>query len=103
MSAPIAVGTTGGLTGLVFTSSPSKSLLDSGACGDAGEGEHFPASRSGSGSGRSAAGQQLRSTTYPQVVLVNLPRRAIAQALVLALTVTLRRGRRSHHAWKASV
>src|SRR5262249_52487946 len=37
--------------------------------------------------GGSAAGRQRRSSTYPQVFLVNLPRRAITQALVLALRV----------------
>src|SRR5262249_40422644 len=40
-----------------------------------------------SGSGGSAAGRQRRSSTYPQVFLVNVPRRAITQALVLALRV----------------
>src|SRR6202011_6308411 len=38
-------------------------------------------------SGGSAAGRQRRSSTYPQAFLVNLPRRAIAQALMLALRV----------------
>ena len=52
-----------------------------------GEGEHFPAFRACSGSGGSAAGRQSRSSTYPWAFLVNLPRRAIAEALVLALLV----------------
>jgi hypothetical protein len=64
-----------------------KFLIGGCACGDVGEGEHFPAFRVGSGSGGSAAGRQRRSSTYPQTLLVNLPRRAIAEALVLALRV----------------
>ena len=62
-------------------------FVDCGACGYVGEGEHFPAFRARSGSGGSAAGRQRRSSTYPQALLVNLPRRAITQALVLALRV----------------
>src|SRR6516165_265316 len=62
-------------------------LVGGGACGDVGEGEHFPAFRACSGSGGSAAGRQSRSSTYPRAFLVNLPRRAIAEALVLALRV----------------
>ena len=56
-----------------------------GACGDVVEGERFPAFRARSGRGGSAAGRQRRSSTYPQAFLVNLPPRAIAQALMLAL------------------
>jgi hypothetical protein len=41
--------------------------------------------RAGSASGGSAAGRQRRSSIYPQAFLVNLPRRAIAEALVLTL------------------
>jgi hypothetical protein len=52
------------------------------ACGDVVEGKHFPAFRARSGSGGSAAGRQRRSSTYPQAFLVNLPRRAIAEALM---------------------
>src|SRR4051794_30460201 len=83
-------------TGLMWTSLWSdiqflESLLAivvvDGACGYVGEGEHFPAFRACSGSGGSAAGRQSRSSTYPQAFLVNLPRRAIAEALVLALLV----------------
>src|SRR5204862_2751812 len=62
-------------------------FVDCGACGYVGEGEHFPAFRARSGSGGSAAGRHRRSSTYPQAFLVNLPRRAITQALVLALRV----------------
>src|SRR5437660_10590687 len=58
-----------------------------GACGYVGEGEHFPAFRARSGSGGSAAGRQRRSSTYPLAFLVNLPRCAIAEALVLAFRV----------------
>src|SRR5262249_14485098 len=58
-----------------------------GACGYVGEGEHFPTFRACSGGGGSAAGRQRRSSTYPQALLVDLPRRAIAEALVLALVV----------------
>src|SRR5215471_17873037 len=87
MSAPIAVGATAGLTSLRFTSSILKSIVGGGACGYVGEGEHFPAFRAGSGSGGSAAGRQRRSSTYPQALLVDLPRRAITQTLMLALCV----------------
>src|SRR5947209_11739142 len=62
-------------------------FVDCSACGYVGEGEHFPAFRARSGSGGSAAGRQRRSSTYPQALLVNLPRRAIAEALVLALLI----------------
>src|SRR5262249_41851482 len=64
-----------------------KSLIGGCACGDVGESEHFPAFRVGSGSGGSAAGRQRRSSTYPQALLVNLPRRTITVALGLALRV----------------
>src|SRR5215472_5497304 len=37
--------------------------------------------------GGSAAGRQRRSSPYPQAFLVNLSRRAIAEALVLALVI----------------
>ena len=83
MSAPIAIE--------ALVNLPSTLLINPGVgdcvCGDVGEGEHFPAFRAGSGSGGSAAGRQRRSSTYPQTFLVNLPRRAIAEALVLALGV----------------
>src|SRR5260370_22931880 len=85
MSAPIAV------TALVIL--PFKIALINPCCvggcagGDVGEGEHFPAFRVRSGCGGSAAGRQHRSSTYPQAFLVNLPRRAITEALVLALLV----------------
>src|SRR5947199_2379820 len=87
MSAPIAVGTTAGSTSLLFISSISNPFVGCGACGYVGEGEHFPAFRARSGSRGSAAGRHRRSSTYPQAFLVNLPRRAITQALVLALRV----------------
>ena len=64
-----------------------KSLVDCGACGYVGEGEHFPACRACSGSGGSGAGRRSRSSTYPQAFLINLPRRAISEALVLALLI----------------
>ena len=64
-----------------------KSFVGCGACGYVGEGEDFPADRARSGSGGSAAGRHRRSSTYPQAFLVNLPWRAIAEALVLALLV----------------
>src|SRR5690349_825523 len=64
-----------------------ESLVDCGAWGYVGEGEHFPAFRARSGSGGSTAGRQRRSSTYPQAFLVNLTRCAIAEALVLALDV----------------
>ena len=62
-------------------------FVDCSACGYVGEGEHFPAFRARSGSGGSAAVRQRRSSTYPQALLVNFPRRAVTQALVLALRV----------------
>src|SRR5499427_1167308 len=61
-----------------------KSLIGGCACGDVGEGEHFLAFRAGAGS---AAGRQRRSSTYPHALLVNLPRCAITEALVLTLGV----------------
>ena len=64
-----------------------KSFVGCDACGYVGEDEHFPAFRARSGSGESGAGRQSRSPTYPQAVLVNLPRRAIAEAPMLALLV----------------
>src|SRR6202008_4347780 len=64
-----------------------KAFVCRGAGGDVGEGERFPACRAGSGGGASGAGRQSRSSTYPQAFLVNLPRRAIAEALVLALVI----------------
>jgi len=39
------------------------------------------------GSGGSADGRQRRSSTYPQAFVVNLARRVVAEALVLALFV----------------
>src|SRR5260370_42363776 len=56
-----------------------------GACGYVGEGQHFPAFRACSGSGGSGACRQRRSSTYPQTLLVNGPRRAITEALMLEL------------------
>jgi hypothetical protein len=64
-----------------------KSLVGGGACGYVGEGEYFPAFRAGSGGGESGAGRQRRSSTYPQAFIVNLPRRAVAEALVPALLI----------------
>src|SRR6201989_79508 len=46
-----------------------------------------PLSRAGSGSGGSTAGRARRSSTCPQAFLVDLTRRAITQALMLALRV----------------
>ena len=57
-----------------------------GACGYVGEGE-LPAFRACSGSGGSAAGRRSRSFAYPQAFLVNLPRRAVTEALVPALRI----------------
>src|ERR1700731_5163646 len=62
-------------------------FVDCSACGYVGEGEHFPAFRARSGSGGSGAGRQSRSSTYPQAFLVDLARRAIAEALVLAFVI----------------
>src|SRR6202011_1301755 len=64
-----------------------KSLVGCGTCGYVGEGEHFPTCRACSGSGGSGAGRQSRSSTYPQAFLVNLPRRAVSEALVLSLLI----------------
>src|SRR5215467_12486331 len=88
MSAPIAVDATAGLRRLRFTLFINiKSVVGGGACGDVGEGEHFPASRASSESGGSAAGRRRRSSIYPQAFLVNLPRRAITEALMLTLLI----------------
>src|SRR5438477_9043792 len=87
MSAPIIVSAVAGTTTLFFTSSILKSFVGCGACGYVGEGEHFPASPACSGSGGSAAGRRSRSSTYPQAFLVNLPRRAVAEALMRALVI----------------
>ena len=81
------MGTTAGSTSLLFIFINIKSFVGCGACGYVGEGEHFPAFRARSGSGGSAAGRQRRSSIYLQAFLVNLPRCAIAEALVLALCV----------------
>src|SRR5499427_2620387 len=62
-------------------------MVGRGACGYVGEGEHFPAFRAGSGSGGSAAGRQRRLSKYPQAFLVNMPRCAITEALVLTLLI----------------
>src|ERR1700730_14119862 len=64
-----------------------KSFIGCGACGYVGEGEHFPAFRACSGSGGSAAVRQSRSSTYPQSFLIDLPRRAVTKALMLAFVV----------------
>src|ERR1700751_6387866 len=64
-----------------------KPLIGGGACGYVVEGEHFPAFRARSGSGGRATGRQRRSSTYPRAFLVNLFRRAVAEALMLALHV----------------
>jgi len=85
-SAPIAGGATAGLTGLLFTSSLSNSILVVVPVGVWAK-VSIPAFRACSGSGGSAAGRQRRSSTCPEALLVNLPRRAAAQALVLALCV----------------
>src|SRR5580700_10251477 len=87
MSAPIAVWATAGATILLLTLSIANSFVGCGTCGYVGEGEHFPAFRAGSGSRESGAGRQRRSSTYPQAFLVNLARRVVAEALVLALLV----------------
>ena len=64
-----------------------KCFVGCGACGYVGEGEHFPAFRACSGSGGSAAGRRSRSSTYPQAFLIDLPRRAVTKALMLAFVV----------------
>src|SRR5437588_9996129 len=64
-----------------------------------GEGEHFPAFRARSGSGGSAAGRQRRSSTYPQALLVNLTRCAIAEALVLGARCCKSPARRRYRPW----
>jgi hypothetical protein len=87
MSAPIAVERDGWFEESTLHLIDIKSFVGCGACGYVGEGEHFPACRVCSGSGGSGAGRQSRSSTYPQAFLVNLPRRAIAEALVLALLI----------------
>src|SRR6516164_8121889 len=83
MSAPIAVKALVTLPAKTPLINPS---VRGGACGDVDEGEHFAGFRAGSGSGGSADGRQRRSSTYPQA-FVNLARRVVAEALVLALFV----------------
>jgi hypothetical protein len=83
MSAPIAVSTLVGGR-FYFHNININSFVGCGACGYVGEGEHFSAPGASLGSG---AGWQSRSFTYLQAFLVNLPRRAIAEALMLALLV----------------
>src|SRR6516162_477689 len=58
-----------------------------GACGYVGEGEHFPAFRAHSGGEGSGAGRQSRLSTYPQAFPVNLPWRAVTEALMLTLLI----------------
>jgi hypothetical protein len=64
-----------------------KPFVGCGAYGYVGEGEHFPAVRACSGSRGSGAGPQRRSSTDPQAFLINFPRRAVAEALVLPLLI----------------
>src|ERR1700726_2250355 len=86
MSAPVAVSATAGSANLLHFIN-IKSFIGCGACGYVGEGEHFPAFRACSGSGGSAAGRRSRSSTYPQAFLIDLPRRAVTKALMLAFVV----------------
>src|SRR3984893_14942677 len=85
MSAPMAVE--------ALVTLPSKPFLinssvDCCACGDVGEGEHFPGFRACSGSGGGAAGRRSRSSTYPRAFrCIGLLRCAVAKALVLPLLV----------------
>src|SRR3954447_404570 len=85
MSAPIIVGAVAGATPLLFESSTSITLFTVVPVGMWAKVSISPPSelaRRGS-----AAGRQRRSSTYPQAFLVNLPRCAIAEALVLAFRV----------------
>jgi hypothetical protein len=86
MSAPIAVSATAGSTILLFTSSTSKPLLAAVLAGMWGKASISPLS---GWLGR--RGKRNRSAKpivpCPQAFFVNLPRRAIAEALVLALLI----------------
>ena len=76
-----------GSTSLLFTASISNPLLAAVLVGMWAKASISPPFRAWSGGGGSAAGRQRRSSTYPQAFLVNLPRRAITEALVLALVI----------------
>src|SRR6266446_6977701 len=87
MSAPIAISAVADAAVLPFTSSTSSSLLAVAPVGMWAKASISPLSELARGSGGSAAVRQSRSSTFPQAFLVNLPRRAIAEALVLAFLV----------------
>src|SRR5260370_15484891 len=87
MSAPVAGERDGWFGEPIVHFINIKSFIGCGACGYVGEDEHFPAFRACSGSGGSAAGRRSRLSTYPQAFFVDLPRRAIAEALVLPVVV----------------
>src|SRR6266446_3405063 len=87
MSAPIAISAVADAAVLPFTSSTSSSLLAVAPVGMWAKASISPAFRARSGSGGSAAVRQSRSSTYPQAFLVDLPRRAVTEALMLALLI----------------
>jgi hypothetical protein len=63
------------------------SIVGGGTCAYVGEGEHFPAFASWLEKREKRRRSATRSSTYPQAFLVNLPRHAIAEALMLALLI----------------
>src|SRR6266446_10426815 len=83
MSVPIAAAA----TLLSFTSSISSSLLAVVPVGMGAKASISPLSELAREVGGSGAGRQRRSSPYPQALLVNLARRAITEALMLALVV----------------
>src|ERR687885_2979726 len=87
MSAPIAVDATTGLTSLPFTSSITNPWLVVVPVGMWAKASISLLSELAREAGGSAAGRHRRSSTYPQAFLVNSPRCAITEALVLALRV----------------
>src|SRR5947209_17085097 len=87
MSAPIIVSAAAGATPLLFESSICIALLTVVPVGMWAKVSISPPSELAREAGEAQPGRQRRSSTYPQAFLVNLPRRAITQALVLALRV----------------
>src|ERR1700731_2751377 len=86
MSAPVAVSATAGSANLLFTSSILNPSLAVAPVGMWAKVSISPPSELAREAGEAQPGQR-RSSTYPQAFLVNLPRCAIAEALVLAFRV----------------
>ena len=93
MSAPIAFGAMASSTSLLFTPSISNPLLAVVPVGMWAKASISPLSELAREAGEAQPGRQGRSSTYPQVVLVDLPRRAVAEALMLPFLVVEARPR----------